>query len=469
MNVITTVRPQKKSLPNKLSKKLPSKHSASYAEASNSGFFPKQASSPFEKKKNAFSSSEFSSAYLSASKPHYSTVSSKKSFHSERKFLSKKKSLFSGFKLSNPLATLKTRGSSSTFGFNSNSSFKKPSRQSFAFGGAAAELTFGIGSFPIIGGFVPPLLLLSAALCICAPALQNRFGFYFFEKKVLFDTDGASLAAMSLNFTGERNFLREDISLANDDGKANPSSDIIEPVSYSNYTVRRGDTVSAIALKFGLENMGTILSINGIRNARRISVGQSLRIPSVDGIIYKAVAGDTIASISSKFSVPFTSILDANDLSDAFIAVGQELFIPGATLSNYDLRKAIGELFIYPIRGRLTSRYGMRADPFTGSRTFHTGIDLAAPTGTSIKASTDGRVSSAGWQNVYGNYVIVTHGGGYQTLYAHMNSISVKRGQYVNQGDEVGKVGNTGYSTGPHLHFSVYKNGKTVNPFSVLD
>ena len=96
-------------------------------------------------------------------------------------------------------------------------------------------------------------------------------------------------------------------------------------------------------------------------------------------------------------------------------------------------------------------------------------MDLAAPMGTSIKVSSDGRVVDAGWQNIFGNYVIVSHGGGYQTLYAHMSKISVRRGQYLTQGDEVGKVGSTGYSTGPHLHFSVYKNGKMIDPFSVLN
>jgi murein DD-endopeptidase MepM/ murein hydrolase activator NlpD len=138
-------------------------------------------------------------------------------------------------------------------------------------------------------------------------------------------------------------------------------------------------------------------------------------------------------------------------------------------MSTMALRRAMGELFLTPLRGRLTSPYGYRRDPFTGVRTFHTGIDLAAPVGTPIKATLDGRIATTGYSAVYGNYVIVTHDGGYQSLYAHMHRIQVKRGQWVTQGGILGLVGNTGYSTGPHLHFSVYRNGKMVNPASLLN
>jgi murein DD-endopeptidase MepM/ murein hydrolase activator NlpD len=133
-----------------------------------------------------------------------------------------------------------------------------------------------------------------------------------------------------------------------------------------------------------------------------------------------------------------------------------------------DLRKALGELFVTPVMGRLTSPFGYRSDPFTGVRTFHTGIDIAAPTGTAVKATLDGKIATTGFSSVYGNYVIVTHGEGYQSLYAHLSSVSVKRGQRITQSAVIGRVGNTGYSTGSHLHFSVYKHGKMIDPKSVL-
>ena len=347
------------------------------------------------------------------------------------------------------------------------------SRPLYAFGGSGmqpekpAPAGYTDLRLPFLGGYIPFLVLLLAVLWLCAPVLQNRYGYAFLGTELDFQADGVASSAMNALLGDDRMFLDE--KNLPDGGQKTVFPEFLEPVSFSSYTVRGGDTVSAIALRFGLDNISTILSVNGIENARRIRVGQTLRIPSADGILYRAESGDSLSSIASDFEIPVTALLDVNDLSDSLVTVGQELFVPGATLSSYDLRKAMGELFIYPIRGRLTSRFGARADPFTGARSYHTGIDLAAPTGTSIKVSTDGRVAAAGWQNIFGNYVIVTHAGGYQTLYGHMSKISVRRGQYLTQGDEVGKVGSTGYSTGPHLHFSVYKDGKMIDPFSVLD
>ena len=133
-----------------------------------------------------------------------------------------------------------------------------------------------------------------------------------------------------------------------------------------------------------------------------------------------------------------------------------------------ELKKAMGELFIYPINGRLTSPFGYRRDPFTGRKSFHSGIDLAAPVGTPIKVILDGVVNFTSYSRIFGNYVIVTHPNGYQTLYGHVNAFSVKKGDKVSQGDIIAFVGNTGMSTGPHLHLSIYKNGKLIDPLSVL-
>lgn len=244
--------------------------------------------------------------------------------------------------------------------------------------------------------------------------------------------------------------------------------DFIPAVNFETYTVAKGDTLGGITYKFGLKNIGTLISINEISNVKRLKAGDKLNIPSIDGIFYTALKGDSISSIAAKFNLPVTAILDANDLENEIITVNQKLFIPGATISKFELKKAMGELFIYPLIGRFTSPFGTRHDPFTGRASFHTGIDIAAPSGTAIKATLDGSVSYTGVSSIYGNYIIISHGGGYQTMYGHLSVITVKRGQTVNQGEIIGRVGNTGRSTGPHLHFSVYKNGKLINPLSVL-
>ena len=243
-----------------------------------------------------------------------------------------------------------------------------------------------------------------------------------------------------------------------------------EKVTFQTYTVKAGDSISTISRKFGLSNISTLIAVNDISNVRTLRSGQKLRIPSTDGLVYKVQAGDSLNSLSIKYHVSVEEILDANDLSSDTLAKDMSLFIPGAKMDSTQLRKAMGELFTYPIKAswRLTSKFGPRKDPFTGVASSHTGIDMACPTGTPIRAAMSGRVAYVGWSNIFGNYVIINHAGGYQTLYGHMSQTLAKKGQNVDQSTKIGLVGSTGYSTGPHLHFTVYKNGNLVDPLTLL-
>lgn len=130
----------------------------------------------------------------------------------------------------------------------------------------------------------------------------------------------------------------------------------------------------------------------------------------------------------------------------------------------------IGGAITWPVPGHtaLTSLYGMRVHPITGAYKLHTGIDISAPMGTSFVAAANGIVSKATFNTAYGNMVIIDHGGGVQTLYAHGSEILVQVGQVIEKGTEVLKVGSTGYSTGPHAHFEIRINGQTVNPLDYL-
>jgi murein DD-endopeptidase MepM/ murein hydrolase activator NlpD len=111
----------------------------------------------------------------------------------------------------------------------------------------------------------------------------------------------------------------------------------------------------------------------------------------------------------------------------------------------------------------------MRKDPKSGQLSFHTGLDIRANTGTTVMAAMDGTVSVTNENWVYGKYVILSHPNGYKTLYAHLSAISVKQGDKVSQGRKIGESGNTGYSTGPHLHFGIYdKNNKLIDPLDLL-
>ncbi len=129
-----------------------------------------------------------------------------------------------------------------------------------------------------------------------------------------------------------------------------------------------------------------------------------------------------------------------------------------------------GVYFMYPLayRGVVTSSYGYRVHPITGNYSFHNGVDLAVSQGTPIYASRSGYVSTATYNYVYGYYVTINHMDGYSTLYGHMTNYTVSEGEYVTQGQVIGYVGSTGYSTGPHLHFTIYYNGSTVNPMEYI-
>lgn len=244
-----------------------------------------------------------------------------------------------------------------------------------------------------------------------------------------------------------------------------------QPVTFQTYKVRSGDTIGGIAKKFGLTNISTLISVNDIGNVRQLAAGQKLRIPSIDGIVYTVKAGDSLNSIIQKHKVKLDDVLDVNDLTTDTLTKGQQLFLPGVGLDSNTLKSAMGDMFRMPLAAkfRWSSPYGERIDPIAGVKSFHTGTDMACPTGTPILASMSGKVTAAGVNRVYGNYVIIDHGNGYQTLYAHMSKIIATKGQWVSQGTRIGLVGSTGYSTGPHLHFTVYKNGKLINPMSVLN
>ncbi len=127
-----------------------------------------------------------------------------------------------------------------------------------------------------------------------------------------------------------------------------------------------------------------------------------------------------------------------------------------------------GGKFAVPTRGRLSSRFGTRIHPITKRRKMHTGLDIAASSGTAINAAASGRVITAGWVSGYGNTVIIDHGSGLSTLYGHCSRLYVSKGQSVTRGQKIAAVGSTGFSTGPHLHFEVRKNGRPVNPDGYL-
>lgn len=166
-------------------------------------------------------------------------------------------------------------------------------------------------------------------------------------------------------------------------------------------------------------------------------------------------------------------IQDDMDALEKEIAAREEELNRQQQQNNYvPVVTEAGFLFPVSLNGYqcMTSPYGYRVHPISGVTRLHNGVDLAAVTGTPIFASKSGVVTTAciGWGNGYGNHVVINHGDGFSTLYAHQSALNVYEGQIVSQGDVIGYVGSTGNSNGPHLHFTVFKNGETINPMSCI-
>ncbi|NIT03354.1 peptidoglycan DD-metalloendopeptidase family protein [Candidatus Saccharibacteria bacterium] len=245
-----------------------------------------------------------------------------------------------------------------------------------------------------------------------------------------------------------------------------------------NYQVQSGDTVSTIAEKFGVST-DTIRWENNLTSIEAIKPGQALKILPVTGIAHKVSHGDTIYSIAKRYDIGPQGIVDwpynsfANDETFA-LAVGQTLIVPDGVMPKakpWQPREYLAEVpqagtvtgtgqFVWPAGGNIGQ----------GFRWYHKGIDISNKAAPGIVAADGGTVVVAGWPSpwAYGNRVLIDHGNGFATLYAHLSRIHVSAGQRVGQGQVIGQMGSTGRSTGVHLHFEIRKGGVAVNPLSYL-
>jgi murein DD-endopeptidase MepM/ murein hydrolase activator NlpD len=231
------------------------------------------------------------------------------------------------------------------------------------------------------------------------------------------------------------------------------------------YEIQKGDTLWSISRSFDIDPDG-IISCNSFSNVHNIHEGEIILIPNIKGIFVNVKENDTIFSYSSEYKISPDFIMEVNDLQSNTLVPGMKLFLPDVRFSNIERAYALGEAFEKPVRGRLTSRFGYRRDPFTGKRSFHTGVDIANRVGTKVHAASDGKVIYTGAREGYGNTIIIQHSFGYRTYYAHLSEITVKKGTRVRKGAVIGLIGNSGRSTGPHLHFEVWLKNRLINPLT---
>jgi murein DD-endopeptidase MepM/ murein hydrolase activator NlpD len=234
------------------------------------------------------------------------------------------------------------------------------------------------------------------------------------------------------------------------------------------HRVGKGDTLWTIAKRFDVEPDG-VISSNSFSNVHRIREGDVVLVPNMRGIFVDVGKGDTLLGFASRHRVSPGFIMEVNDLQSGVIEPGMRIFLPGARFSSVERAYALGVAFEKPVRGRVTSRFGYRRDPFSRKRAYHTGIDIGIRAGAEVHAAREGTVAFSGARFGSGKVVILMHGFGYQTVYAHLSATRVSRGQKVRKGEIVGFVGDSGRSTGPHLHFEIWRRGKLVNPLALTD
>lgn len=272
----------------------------------------------------------------------------------------------------------------------------------------------------------------------------------------------------------------------------NSLAPVLMPITYKpaqphheliTYTVQSGDTAIRIAERFGIQEE-TILGGNAFlsNDAGQLMTGTTIVILPVDGVLHDVVVGETLESISELYGIPVEEIIayEPNNLEFPYrLHPGTQILVPGAirevfvwdppqlvNTSSPEAGQGITVLvpgtgtFVWPTAGRVITQYSWYG---------HTAIDVSLPTGSPIYASDTGTVTYATWSPYcYGNLVVINHGNGYETFYAHLNGFNVTPGQTVYQGNVIAYSGNTGCSSGPHLHFEIRFNKARYNPLSYL-
>lgn len=232
------------------------------------------------------------------------------------------------------------------------------------------------------------------------------------------------------------------------------------------HTVAPGETLWDIARDYNID-VDTIVAANNLTDINRLAVGDELTILTVRGALHTVQQGESLWVIARAYDVGLDDIVRTNDLADpSRLRVRQQLIIPGGQAQAAALlREAVigtdGRLvrnFDWPLSGRISSRYGPRWERI------HHGLDIAVPIGTPIRAAAAGVVTYSGAMGSYGNIVIIDHGSGVETRYAHTSRNVVAVGQRVRRGELISYSGNTGNSTGPHLHFEIRRQGQSVDP-----
>ena len=342
------------------------------------------------------------------------------------------------------------------------------------------------------------------------------------------EADNGGLELTTSNFTTfekEYNFVKEE-KVEEDKKEGEKEKEKEKPVpppppkraEEITYKIKKKDTIPAIAKRYGVKQ-DTILINNKDALNNKLKIGDAITFPSIDGLYYKLEKNDTLAKIAKKYGISVVDIVDYNNINPKKLKAGSTIFLKGVTLQKYkdvegrliaaqqakeDKKKNknkekpekppkgakgsappppptpqddddggrsaaySGAGFAYPVRyAGVSSPFGNRFHPVLKRYILHTGVDLVAKY-VPLRAAKAGVVTFAGNMSGYGKIIIIRHDNGYETRYAHLSVISTNVGEHVNQGDLIGKTGNSGRTTGAHLHFEIRQNGVPKNPMKYL-
>ncbi len=256
--------------------------------------------------------------------------------------------------------------------------------------------------------------------------------------------------------------IRDDIRTSMYVIKSGRSSEELPELKFYRYRVKKGDNFWKILAKCSLD-IDTLISVNSLASPKDVVPGITLYIPNMRGIITSNTPEKKIKTTLAKSRVRPEYVYTVNRISDFS---KDHLFIPCGKVSSLERSLFLGTGFMYPLNGgRRTSGFGVRRNPFNHRHSeFHSGIDIACPMKSKIFAARDGRVVFAGFKGGYGNLVVLRHEHGYYSYYGHLSRALVRPGQTVRRGAVIAYSGNTGRTTGPHLHFEIRKGGRPVNP-----
>jgi murein DD-endopeptidase MepM/ murein hydrolase activator NlpD len=246
------------------------------------------------------------------------------------------------------------------------------------------------------------------------------------------------------------------------------------------HKVKSGETLASLSKKYKVSKASIFWASK--LTSIKLRPGQKLTIPPVNGLVVTVKSTDTLTTLARKYKVKTEAILAANELEDSNLVMGQVLVLPGAKGKPLPKPKPAVSRSTSVFEGAVPARYrgGRFAWPVAGGELSqgyhygHYGIDIAADSGTPVRAGAAGRVIFAGWKSNGGGYQVwIAHGSGLYSTYNHMSSLTVGNGQSVGRGQQVGRVGMTGNATGPHLHFEVWRGmvwdgGQRVNPLHYL-